>query len=250
MAIEQTNQVQLPRFLGARAARKVRGPMQFEAPPIQGLLRARYKRFFADVELPDGTVITAHCPNTGSLMGCKEPGSPAWLRDSGDEKRKLRHTWQAVQVDGAWVNVDTNLPNRVVYEAIVAGEVPALAGYAEARREVAYGKQKRSRIDVLLEDEGRAPCYVEVKNTTLAEDGVAMFPDAATERGLKHLGELRDVAKAGMRAVQFFFISRDDVEVFRPADHIDPAYSTTLRRVADAGVEVMAWTTRVEPILF
>ncbi len=220
--------------------------MRFDAAPIEGAFRSRYKRFFADVELPDGSVLTAHCPNTGSLMGCKEPGSPAWLRDSGDEKRKLRHTWQAIRCNGAWVNVDTGLPNRVVFEALQAGEVPELAGYAEARREVKYGKN--SRIDVLLTDPDRPPCYVEVKNTTLAEDGVAMFPDGVTERGLKHLEELRRVVKEGGRAVQFFFVSRGDVEVFRPADAIDPAYATTLRRVVDAGVEIMAWRTRVEPL--
>jgi sugar fermentation stimulation protein A len=222
--------------------------MRFDAPPIEGRLRERYKRFFADVELDDGSVITAHCPNTGSLLGCKEPGSRAWLRDSGDPNRKLRYTWQAVEVPGpgggAWVNVDTNHPNRVVHEAIVAGEVPELAGYDEARREVKYGKN--SRIDVHLTSADRPPCYVEVKNTTYALGNVALFPDAATERGLKHLGELRNVVKEGARAVQLFFVSRSDVEVFRPADAIDPRYATTLRRAVDDGVEVLAWSTRVE----
>ena len=134
--------------------------MRFDAPPIEGRLRERYKRFFADVELPDGTLITAHCPNTGSLLGCKEPGSPAWLRDSGNPSRKLRYSWQAVEVDGTWINVDTNLPNRVVFEAIVAGEIPELTGYADARREVKYGKN--SRIDVFLTHPDRRTCYVEV----------------------------------------------------------------------------------------
>ena len=217
--------------------------MRFDAPPIEGRLKSRYKRFFADVELSDGEILTAHCPNTGSLMGCKDPGSRVWLRDSGNPKRKLRHTWQAIEVDGAWINVDTGLPNRVVYEGIVAGEVPELAGYAEARREVAYGKS--SRIDVFLSNPGEPPCYVEVKNTTLAEGSVAMFPDAATERGLKHLGELTSMVKEGARAVQFFFVSRGDVDTFRPADAIDPRYSAALRRAYDAGVEVMAWSAKV-----
>ena len=219
--------------------------MRFDTPPIEGRLRERYKRFFADVELEDGTVITAHCPNTGSLIGCRSPGSRVWLRDSGDPKRKLRFTWQAVEADGAWINVDTNLPNRVVHEAFVAGSIPGLTGYDEARREVKYGKN--SRIDVLLTGSNRPPCYVEVKNTTYAVGSAALFPDAATERGLKHLGELRRVVKEGGRAVQFFFVSRGDVEVFRPADAIDPRYATTLRRATDDGVEVMAWAARVEP---
>ena len=218
--------------------------MRFDAPPIEGRLRLRYKRFLADVELSDGTLITAHCPNTGSLLGCKEPGSRTWLRDSGDPKRKLRFTWQAIEVGGNWINVDTNLPNRVVHEAIVAGTVPSLAGYAEARREVKYGTN--SRIDVLLESPGKPPCYVEVKSTTLTEERTALFPDAVTERGLKHLGELTKVVKNGGRAFQFFFVSRGDVDVFRPADAIDPAYATALRRAADAGVEVEAWSSKVE----
>ncbi|HED66273.1 MAG TPA: DNA/RNA nuclease SfsA [Planctomycetes bacterium] len=219
--------------------------MRFDSPPIEGRFLRRYKRFFADIELPDGTVVTAHCPNTGSLLGCKEPGSPAWLRDSGDPKRKLRMSWQAIRVGDTWVNVDTNLPNRVVFEAIQAGVVPELRGYDEARREVRYGN--RSRIDVLLTAGDRPPCYVEVKNTTLAEGGTALFPDAVTSRGLKHLGELREVVRRGERAVQFFFVSRTDVDTFRPADSIDPAYTAALREAASAGVEVLAWAARVAP---
>ncbi len=220
--------------------------MRFDTPPLEGRLRERYKRFLADVELPDGTLITAHCPNTGSLLGCKEPGSRAWLRDSGDPKRKLRFTWQAIEIEGNWVNVDTNLPNRVVFESILAGRVPSLTGYANARREVKYGTN--SRIDVLLEDPDRAPCYIEVKSTTLTDDRTALFPDAVTARGLKHLGELTQVVEDGARAVQFFFISRADVDVFRPADAIDPAYATALRRAADAGVEIEAWSSKVEAL--
>ena len=217
--------------------------MRFEEPPLEGRLRRRYKRFLTDVELPGGEVLTAHCPNTGSLLGCLAEGSRVWLRDSHDPRRKLRYTWQAIEVDGTWVNVDTNLPNRVVHDALAAGEVPGLDRYAQAKREVPYGT--RSRIDVLLTAEDGARCYVEVKNTTLVEDGVARFPDAVTERGRKHLGELTEAVAAGERAVQFFFVSRADARVFRPADDIDSGYAAALREAAAAGVEVQAWGARV-----
>ena len=219
--------------------------MRFDEPPIQGRLKERYKRFFADVELPDGEIVTAHCPNTGSLMGCKEAGRPVWLRDSHNPARKLRLTWQAIRVGSAWVNVDTSLPNRVVAEAVERGQVPALDGYAALRREVPYGD--RSRIDLLLEDPARPPCYVEVKSTTFTSGRSALFPDAVTERGRKHLGELIEVARRGARAVQFFFVNRTDVACFRPADQIDPLYANALRDAAEAGVEVLAWTARVTP---
>jgi sugar fermentation stimulation protein A len=217
--------------------------MQFDVPPLEGRFQRRYKRFFADVELADGTILTAHCPNTGSLLGCKDEGNPAWLRDSGDPKRKLRFTWQAVQVGSTWVNVDTNLPNRVVREAFEERRVPGFEAITNIRSEVKYGEN--SRIDLLLEDEDGRAVYVEVKNTTLAEGDVALFPDAVTTRGLKHLGELARVVEEGHRALQLFFISRDDVESFRPAVDIDPEYCRALLAAAERGVEVRAFTAKV-----
>jgi len=221
--------------------------MRIELPLVEGKLLKRYKRFLTDVELPSGEVLTAHCPNTGSLLGCKDPGSPVWLRDTADPKRKLRHSWQAVKVGDTWVNVDTNLPNRVVAEALRERAVPGLDGYDSVRTEVKYGTN--SRIDVLLEHSAGElpPCYVEVKNTTLAEAGVAKFPDAVTARGLKHLGELEQVVADGARAVQFFFVSRGDVASFEPAADIDPAYTAGLESAVANGVEVTAWSTRVLP---
>ncbi len=218
--------------------------MRFPAAPLAGRFVRRYQRFFAEVELEDGARLVAHCPNTGSLLGCLAPGSPVWLRDSGNPERKLRHTWQAVRVGRTWVNVDTSLPNRVVAEAVAAGRLPGLAGYAALRREVPYGRA--SRIDLLLEDPARGTCHVEIKSTTLAQGEVALFPDAVTARGTKHLAELARLARAGQRAVQFFFVNRADVTRFRPADAIDPEYGRALRRAAAAGVEILAWTTRVE----
>ena len=221
--------------------------MRILQPILRGRLIQRYKRFFADVELADGSKLTAHCPNTGSLLGCLAPGSPVVLRDSQDVRRKLRHTLQAIRVDGHWVNVDTSLPNRVVREAIKAGEVPELAGYDVLRAEVAFGEG--SRADLLL-TRGDERCWIEIKSTTLARAGVALFPDAVTERGLKHLRELARAAQKGERAVQFFLVSRGDVERFAPAADIDPEYAKALRLAARAGVEVLAYAARVEPKRF
>lgn len=219
--------------------------MRIEAPLLEGRLLARYKRFLADVELPDGEVVTAHCPNTGSLKGCIPPGARAVLRDSQNPARKLRYTFQTVEVDGTWVNVDTQLPNRIVEEGIQAGRVPELRDYAALRREVPYGSG--SRIDLLLEDDTRGCCFIEVKSTTYVEGRTALFPDAVTTRGRKHLEELARCVQAGDRGVIFFSVARSDVRRLRPADAIDPAYGETLRRVVAQGVEAIAYANRVRP---
>lgn len=223
--------------------------MRFPEPPLEGRFLRRTKRFLVDVELDSGEVVTAHCPNTGSLRGCLVAGARAWLRDSGDPKRKLRYTFQAVQAGDAWVNVDTGLPNRVVAEALADGAIRKLAGYRSVRREVKYGAN--SRIDVLLEDHplrAGERCYVEVKNATMSAGRAALFPDAVTARGRKHLEELARVAEAGDRAVQLFLVSRGDVTVFRPADDVDPAYCAALREAAERGVEVLAYRASVSPL--
>ena len=222
--------------------------VQIELPTIEGRLVRRYKRFLADVKGPDGKVLVAHCPNTGSLKGCLEEGARVVLRDSQDAKRKLRYTLQSIEVNGSWVNVDTGLPNALVTEAIQEGLIKDLAGYDSVRREVKYGKS--SRIDILLERDGGERCYVEVKSTTLVEGTQARFPDAVTERGLKHLMELRDMVREGHRAVIFFCVSRSDVTTFAPADDIDPAYGKALREVVAQGMDAMAWSTHVEPDRF
>jgi len=214
-------------------------------PLVEGRLLRRYKRFLADVELEGGEVVTAHCPNPGRLIGCLPERARVVLRDSRDPSRKLRYTFQTVRVGRHWVNVDTSLPNAVVAEAIGRGDVPELAGYNSLRREVAYGE--RSRVDLLLEREGGERCYVEVKCTTMVEGRVAMFPDAVTARGLKHLRELAQVVRDGQRAVMFFFISRADPRSFAPAAHIDPDWAAGFGAALDAGVEALAYTARVRP---
>lgn len=219
--------------------------MRITLPTLQGRFLRRYKRFFVDVELDDGSTVVAHCPNTGSLLGCLEPGNRAVLRDSQDPTRKLRHTLQALRVGPTWVNVDTGLPNAEVFEAIERAAIPELTGYDEAKREVKYGVN--SRIDVLLSKRTGELCYVEVKNTTYAIGDTAAFPDAVTERGLKHLAELTREVRAGRRAVQFYFVSRSDVARFRPADEVDAEYGKALRRAVKAGVEVLAYAAEVAP---
>ena len=187
------------------------------------------------------------------MQGCKYPGSRVWLSPSDNPQRKLAWTWEIVEADGVLVGLHTGRTNGLVREAIEAGAVPELAGYAGLRPEVPYGGDngkggKASRIDLLLEDEQRPPCYVEVKNVTAAvAGGIGYFPDAVTERGTKHLREMMQEVARGNRAVLFFCVQRGDVAEVRPADHIDPEYGRTLRQARAAGVEVLAYGAEVLP---
>ena len=220
--------------------------MLYKRQLVEGRLIRRYKRFLADVQLADG-VITAACPNTGSLMGCCEAGSRVWLSESDSATRKYRHTWELVEVGEVMVGINTGLPNALVGEAIGDGTIAELGGYATMRREVAFGAE-RSRVDWLLESPDRAPCYVEVKNVTAAASrGVALFPDCVSERGSKHLRELMRLKKQGLRPVQLYCVQRGDVREVRPADGIDHEYGRTLREAIAAGVEVLAYRARVTP---
>jgi sugar fermentation stimulation protein A len=218
----------------------------FESPLIPGILVQRYKRFFADVRLATGEVVTAHCPNTGSMLGCKEPGSRVWLSESDNPHRKLRYTWELVEAKpGVLVGVHTGRANRLVEEAVLGGVVPELAGYGQLRREVKFGVEN-SRVDLLLGGHGLPDCYVEVKNVTAAvEHGIALFPDAVSERGTKHLRELMHIAGQGHRAAIFFCTQREDVTEVRPADEIDPVYGRTLREAGSAGVLALAYRAEV-----
>ena len=218
--------------------------MRFPAPLHPGVLIQRYKRFLADVTLDSGETVTAHCPNPGSMLGLKDPGSRCWLSHTDDPKRKLKYTLEILEADGALVGINTNRPNALAQEAIEAGTIPALAGYDTLRREVKYGAN--SRIDLLLESQDRPACYVEVKNCHLMRTpGLAEFPDSVTTRGAKHLGELREMVRQGHRAVQLFIVQRPDCKALSPADDLDPTYAQALRAAATAGVEVMAWACAV-----
>ncbi|OEJ66724.1 DNA/RNA nuclease SfsA [Magnetovibrio blakemorei] len=224
--------------------------MKFETPLIPGKLVKRYKRFLTDVELADGTIVTAHCANSGSMLSVNEPGAPVWLSPANDPKRKLKFTWELIKIGDAMVGINTQHPNRIVYEAIEAGKIAELTGYATQRREVKYGKN--SRIDVLLESPDKPTCYVEVKNTTMRRDlnpgAPAEFPDSVTARGAKHLEELGDMVEQGHRAVMFYLIQRDDADTFTVAANIDPVYSEGLKIAQNRGVEVVAYSCRVSPL--
>ncbi|MDA8017383.1 MAG: DNA/RNA nuclease SfsA [Thermoanaerobaculia bacterium] len=213
---------------------------------IEGRLIRRYKRFLADVELATGETITVHCANSGSMKGCSEPGRPVLISDSRNPKRKLRHTLEMIRMGRTWVGVNTANPNRAVAAWIENGRIAELAGYPYQRREVPYGENDRSRIDVLLEDPdgGRPRCWVEIKNTTWRVGEHAAFPDAVTTRGQKHLRELAGVVEQGERGVMFFFVGRADCTRFRPADEIDPDYGRILRSVVEKGVEPIAFRMR------
>ena len=214
-------------------------------PLIPGTLIKRYKRFMADITLADGSMVTAHCPNSGSMLGCNLPGSPVMLSKSPNPDRKLAYTWELVQSNGYWIGLNTMLPNRLAEEAILDGTITELQGYDRLRREVPYGSE-RSRIDLLLEGaQGR--CYVEVKNVTLVEGNLALFPDAVTERGQKHLRELMEVVRNGDRGVLLFTVQRGDANSVAPADRIDPVYGRLLREAVRNGVEVLAYRASVQP---
>ncbi|MEQ8434835.1 MAG: DNA/RNA nuclease SfsA [Oceanicaulis sp.] len=214
--------------------------MQFTSPLLPGRLIKRYKRFLADIELDGGEMITAHCPNPGSMMGLKAPGSRCWVSVSDNPRRKLQHTLEVLRADGTLVAMNTMSPNKIAKAAIESGEISALSGYDAIQREVKYGAN--SRIDLLLTSKARPDCYVEVKNCHLMRTpGLAEFPDSVTTRGAKHLFELGERVRAGDRAVQLFIVQRGDCTRLSPADDLDPAYAKALRAAAKAGVEILAY---------
>lgn len=224
--------------------------MRFSSPLIRGRLVKRYKRFLADVVLDDGGEVTATCPNTGSMLGLTAPGSVVWLSTSDSPTRKYRHTWEMIEAylggEPTLVGINTNHPNRIVTEAVAAGAIAPLAGYASLRREVKYGVN--SRIDLLLEDEAKPACYVEIKNVHLMrEAGLAEFPDSVTERGTKHLDELANMVEAGHRAVMVYLIQRGDARRFSLARDIDPDYAAAFARATSRGVEALALSCRLTP---
>ncbi len=252
--------------------------MIFTAPLLHGRLIRRYKRFLADVELNHpipgleaGTsahIITAHCPNSGSMKGLDTPGNPVVVSRSDKPGRKLAYTLELVQVAGKWVGINTSRSNHIVHEALVAMQgnglpesesvpapaapaletqsaIPQLAGYSSIVTEKKYGVN--SRIDILLEDPNLGKCYVEVKNVTMAKGETAMFPDAVTARGTKHLHELMQMVAEGHRAVMFYLVQREDCRHFMPAAHIDPVYAATLAQARSAGVETICYSCNISP---
>jgi len=223
--------------------------MRFPAPLIPATLVKRYKRFLADVVLPDGTAITVHVANPGAMTGLAASGSRVWLSKSENPNRKLSHSWELVEVDLGGgielVGVNTGHPNPLVGAALAVGAIPELSGYDSIRREVKYGRN--SRVDFLLESAARKACYVEIKNVHLMRKAdLAEFPDAKTERGAKHLEELGDMVEQGFRAVMLFLIQIGSARQFTLARDIDPKYGAAYDRARSRGVEAMAWKCRIE----
>ncbi len=218
--------------------------MRFPAPLVPATLVRRYKRFLADVVLAAGETVTVHCANPGSMIGLNAPGARVWLSKSNNPSRKLAHSWELIEIDlggGAeLVGINTAHPNALAAEAIAAGLIPKLAGYASIRREVNYGRN--SRVDFLLEDPSRPPCYVEIKNVHLMRrPALAEFPDAVTKRGTKHLGELAEMVAAGNRAMMLFLIQIGSARAFKLARDIDPGYGKAFDVARGAGVEAIAY---------
>lgn len=212
--------------------------MQFPRPLVTGTLLRRYQRFLADVRLDSGEQVTAHCPNTGSMLGLKAPGNRVWLSPADNPARKLAWTWEMVEADGVPVGIHTGRANGLVREALDEGLIPELAGFSDCRAEARLSE--RSRTDLLLTFPS-GPCYVEVKSVTAAvTKGVGFFPDAVSDRAAKHVRELAEVVADGARAGVVFCVQRPDVSEVRPADHIDPVFSAALRQAARQGVELYA----------
>jgi len=220
--------------------------MEFTTPLLRGTLIKRYKRFMADVTLDDGSEVTAHCANSGSMLGLTTPGAEVWLSPADNPKRKLKYTWELIRDGDGLVGINTSHPNALVAEAVGDGTIAELAGYGSLRREVKYGRN--SRIDLLLEDADRPPCYVEVKNVHLKrEAGLAEFPDSVTARGTKHLGELADMVAEGARAMMVYLVQREDCERFAVAADIDPAYNQALEEARAHGVEAVCYCCKINP---
>lgn len=218
--------------------------MRFDPPLFSGELILRYKRFLADVRLPDGQMITAHCPNPGAMTGCAEPGWQVALSLSPNPKRKLPYTLEMVENGETWIGVNTQRANQLVAEALAQERIPELAAYQQIRAEVSYGE--KSRIDFLLSgSQGQA--YVEVKSVTLRLGQALAFPDSVTTRGRRHLEELMAIRQSGLRAVMLFVVQRQDGNFFRPAHEIDPDYASALAEAAEQGLEILVYRAELNP---
>jgi sugar fermentation stimulation protein A len=224
-------------------------PLVYKYPPLlEGKLVSRYKRFFADIELTTGELITAHCPNTGPMTGVCLIGNRVMVSKSDSKTRKLAYTWELIEVHDndrpVWCGVNTGLPNKVTKAAIEQKVILELQDYVNLRSEVPYGQEK-SRIDLVLETTGK-PVYVEVKNTTWTNGTLALFPDTVTTRGQKHIRELASIIPEA-RAVMLYFINRGDCDRFSPGDDRDPKYGQLLREAVQAGLEILPCRFEVTP---
>jgi sugar fermentation stimulation protein A len=206
---------------------------------IHGTLVKRYNRFLADVKLSSGEKVTAHCPNSGTMKECSQPGRPVYLSFHDNPKRKLKYTWEMIKMPTSLVGVNTMIPNRLVKKSIREGRVDQLKDYENIKSEIKVSDG--SRLDLLLTKGENEKCFVEIKNCTLVKDNIAYFPDAVTARGRRHLVELQKLVSKGNRCAMFFLVQRMDAKTFTTADHIDPAYGKEFRKAKNRGVEVIVY---------
>lgn len=200
-------------------------------------------RFLADIRLDTDEVVTAHCTNSGSMKSCLEEGAEVYLSPVTDPKRKTRFTWEMIKINDNWVGINTSVPNRLAFEFMKSNIIPGLEGFSEIRREVKYNN---SRLDIMATKPNET-CFVEVKNVTLKEGELALFPDAVTTRGQKHLQTLMELKQNGIRAVMLYVVQRIDVNAFAPAEDIDPMYAQLLRQAYSKGVEIIPIQVKVSP---
>jgi len=217
--------------------------MKFDKPLTHGTLIQRYKRFLADVKLDDGEKTTAHCTNSGSMKSCLEEGAEVYMTPVDDPKRKTKFTWEMIKINGSWVGINTNVPNRIAFEAVQNNKIEQLSGYDTVKREVTF---ENSRFDIYAEN-SQEKAFIEVKNVTLKDGKFARFPDAVTKRGKKHLESLMRVKEQGMRAVMLYVIQRKDIDIFAPAGDIDPEYAEILVQAFRKGVEIIPVQASVTP---
>ncbi len=219
--------------------------MDFSPPLVPARFLRRYKRFLADFQMENGCTVTAYCANTGSMLGLLTSGSAAMLSHSANPQRKLAYTWELVRENDSWVGLHTGRTNAIVLEALKDRMLPELTGYGEIKPEVPI--DDRGRLDFCLRGEASPPCFLEVKSVTLRQGLVAMFPDAVTKRGQRHLEVLASLKQQGYRSILLFIVQRGDCVRFRPASAIDPNYAGTLRQVVALGVEVLVVCCAVGP---
>ena len=223
---------------------KTKAPYIYWPKLYPGVLIRRYKRFLADIQLDSGEIITAHCANSGRMTTCSTPGNRTFVSYHDNPKRKLKYTWELIEIDSSWVGVNTGWPNKLVAQAISAGVVEQLKGYPTIKPEIKVGE--RSRLDLLLTNDNQEKCFVEVKNCTLVENRIASFPDAVTTRGQKHLEELKQLLDKNVRCVMFYLVQRMDADLFMPADSVDPAYGRGLREAHEMGVEILVYDVTID----
>ena len=218
--------------------------MRFSPPLVQGNLIKRYKRFLADVRMDNDEIITAHCPNTGTMLSCSTTGSRVCLSISDNPKRKYPFTLEMVEDNSTWVGVNTARTNKLVAESLAQGQIAEFDDIKAVKTEIKTSDHTRLDLQVV---HGESSTFIEVKNCSLAVDRWAMFPDAVTVRGTKHLHELMRLSQQGQKTCIFFLVQRTDADQFCPASHIDDVYSNTLQQAAAAGVMVLVYQAEVSP---